>query len=61
MNLTKKVTNIVSQLPTYYDKGTNKLNQVTNKFRNTRFVFFFKLMFLYELVKFSNLQTRALG
>ena len=61
MNLTKKVTNIVSQLPTYYDKGTNKLNQVTNKFRNTRFVYFFKYMFLEELLKFSNPQTIAFG
>ena len=55
MQSTQKVTNIASQLLTYYDKGTNKLGQVTNIFRNTKFAFFFKSMFLKEFLKF--LQT----
>ena len=61
MKLTQKVTNIVSQLPTYCDKGTKNMGQVTNKTCNTRFTLFFKTMFFYELIKFSNLQPRVFG
>ena len=43
---TKKDTNIATQLLTYYDKSTNKLGQITNISRNTRFAFFFKSMSL---------------
>ena len=52
MKPTLKVTNTVSQLPIYYDKGTNKLGQITNISRNTGFAFFFKSIFLEELLKF---------
>ena len=58
MKQTQKVTNIASQLPTYCDKGTNKLGQVTNISKNTRFAFFFKSMFMEELLKFPNPQKR---
>ena len=61
MKPTKKVTNITSQLPTYCDKITNNLGQVINISYNIRFTLFFKSIFLYELLKFSNLQTKALG
>ena len=61
MNPTQKVTNIACQLPTYCDKGTNKMDQVTNKSKNTRFAYFFKYMFLEELLKFPNPQTRTFG
>ena len=54
MKQTQKVTNIASQLPTYCDKGTNNLGQVTNMSYNTRFALLFESMFLYELLKFSN-------
>ena len=53
---TQKVFNIVSHLPTYYDKGTNKLGQVINLSKNTGFAFFFKSIFLEELLKFSYLK-----
>ena len=59
MNPTQKVTNISCQLPTYCDKGINKLGQVTNIFRNTRFIFFFKSMFLKDVLKFSNPQKKS--
>ena len=61
MKSTKKVTNIANQLPTYSDKCTNNLDQVTNMSCNTRFALFFKLCFFYELLKFSNPQIRAFG
>ena len=54
MNLTKKVTNIASELPTYCDKGTNNLAQDANISYNTRFTFFFKPIFFEELLKFPN-------
>ena len=60
MKSTQKVTNIASQLPTYCDKGTTKLGKVTNLSRNTRFAFFFKFMFLKDLLKFSNLKKERL-
>ena len=56
MKPTQKVFNIVSHLPTYYDKGTNKLGQVINLSKNTGFAFFFKSIFLEELLKFSYLK-----
>ena len=59
MKPTQKGSNVVSQLPTYSDKGTNKLVQVTNKSRNTRFAYFFKSTFLCELLKLSNPQITA--
>ena len=55
----QKVTNIVSLLPTYCDKGTNILGYVTTISWNTRFALFFKFMFLYELWKFYNPKTGA--
>ena len=58
---TQKVTNIAYQLPTYSDEGSNNSGQVTNISYNTRFASFFQPMFLYELLKFSNSQTRAFG
>ena len=58
MNPTQKVTNISCQLPTCCDKGTNKSGQVTNISRNTRFVFFFKSMFLKEVLKLLNSQKK---
>ena len=61
MKSTQNVTNITSQLPTYCDKGTNILGLVANISCNTRFALFLKYMFLYELVKFSNPQTRVFG
>ena len=61
MKLIQKVTNIASQLPTYYNKGTNNLGQVTNISYNARFALFLKYIFLYELLKFSNSQTRVFG
>ena len=61
IKLTKKVTNIASQLPIYYDQGTNNLEQVTNTSRNVRFVFFFKSISLEELLKFSHLQKGSFG
>ena len=61
MKPTQKGTNIVSQLPTYCDKVTNKLGQVTNISRNTIFAYFFKSMFLEELLNSSNPQITALG
>ena len=56
MKPTQKVTNIASQLPIYCDQGTNNLEQATNTSKNVRFVFFFKSIFLEELLKFSNPQ-----
>ena len=44
--LTQNVTNIDSQLPTYYDEGTNNLGKVTNASCNTRFTLNFKSMLL---------------
>ena len=61
MKATQKVTNIASQLLTYCDKGTNKLDKVTNLSKNTRFAFFFKSIFLEELRKFSNPKKRRFG
>ena len=61
MKPTQKVINIASQLPTFCDKHTNNVDQVTNISCNTRFALFFKSIFLYELLKFSNPQTRAFG
>ena len=51
MKPTQKVTNIASQLPTYCDKSTNNLEQVTNISRSTIFTFLFKSTFLEELLK----------
>ena len=61
MKLTQKVTNIASQLPTYYDQCTNNLEQITNTSRNARFALFFKSMYLEELLKFSHPQKIAFG
>ena len=61
MKPTQKVTNIVSQLPTYCDQGTNNSEQVTNTSKNAKFAFFFKSMLLEELLKFSHSQKRAFG
>ena len=54
MNSTQKVNNISSQLPIYCDKGTDNLVHDANIFCNTTYVLFFKYIFLYELLKFSN-------
>ena len=56
MKATQKVTNIASQLPGSSEQGTNNLGQITNISKNTRFAFFFKCLFLEELLKFSNPQ-----
>ena len=61
MKQTQKITKIASQLPTYCDKDTNKLGQVTNISSNARFTLFFKSMFLNKLLKFSNPQIRVFG
>ena len=58
---TQKVINIVSQLPTNCDQGTNNLAQVTNISRNTRIDLFFKSLFFEVLLNFSNPQTGAFG
>ena len=59
MKSTQKVTNTASQLPTYFDKGTNILGKVTNISCNARFTLNFKSMLLLELLKFLNPQIRA--
>ena len=59
MESTQKVTNTASQLPIYYDKGTNILGKVINTSCNTRFTLNVKSLFLYELLKFLNPQIRA--
>ena len=61
MKFTQKVTCIASQLQTYYDKSINNLGQLNNISFNTRFALFLKSILLYELLKFSNQQTRAFG
>ena len=57
---TQKVANIASQLPAYYGKGTNKLDQVANVSMNTRFAIIFESMFIKKLLKFSNPQIPTL-
>ena len=42
MKPTQKVTNIVSKLPTYFDKGINNLGQLTVISCNTRSILYFK-------------------
>ena len=59
MKSTQKVTNTASQLPAYFDKGTNNLGKVTNASCNTRFTLNLKSMLLQELFKFLNPQIRA--
>ena len=61
MKPTQKGTNIISQLPTYCDKGTNNLGQLTNIYMNTKFAYFFKSMFLEDLLKLSNPRITAFG
>ena len=58
MKATQNVTNILYQLSTYCDKGTNNLGQVTN-ICDTRFAYFIKSMFLYELLKFSRCTNKS--
>ena len=53
MKPTQRVINIASKLKIYCDKSTNNLGQVTNISCDTRFVYFIKSIFLYELLKFS--------
>ena len=57
----QEVTNIASQLPTYCEKSTNKLGEVTNISRNTGFTFFFNYIFFEELLAFPNPQTTTFG
>ena len=50
---TEKVTNIVCQLLTYFDKRINNSAQDANMSCNTKFVFFFKAMVLEKLLNFQ--------
>ena len=59
MKLIQKRTNIFSQLPTYYDKGTNNLGQITNISCDTRFAHLLKPTLLYELLKLSKSTNKS--
>ena len=59
MKSTQKVTNTAGQVLTYFSKGTNILDKVTNTTGNTRFTLNFKSMLLSELIKYLNSQIRA--